>query len=98
MYLNTAEDPPEASAEDFYRQQVQRFQKENVSAPLTDAELAYWQEQAAGLGPLYLDYAGGWQAMAEHCGLLCQVVVLLVTVALCRFCSEEQAGSRLRPG
>ena len=27
--------------------------------------------------------------MAEHCGLLCQVVVLLVTVALCRFCSEE---------
>ena len=89
LYLNTVEDRSGASAEDFYRQQVQRFQKENVSAPLTDAELAYWQEQAAGLGLLYLDYAGGWQAMAEHCGLLCQVVVLLVTVALCRFCSEE---------
>lgn len=89
LYLNTMEDQSGASAEDFYRQQAERFQKENVSAPLTDAELAYWQEQAAGLGPLYLDYAGGWQAMAEHCGLLCQVVVLLVTVALCRFCSEE---------
>lgn len=89
LYLNTMEDQSGASAEDFYRQQAERFQKENVSAPLTDAELAYWQEQAAGLGPMYLDYAGGWQAMAEHCGLLCQVVVLLVTVALCRFCSEE---------
>ena len=89
LYLNTMEDQSGASAEDFYRQQAERFQKENVSAPLADAELAYWQEQAAGLGPMYLDYAGGWQAMAEHCGLLCQVVVLLVTVALCRFCSEE---------
>lgn len=89
LYLNTMEDQSGASAEDFYRQQAERFQKENVSAPLTDGELAYWQEQAAGLGPMYLDYAGGWQAMAEHCGLLCQVVVLLVTVALCRFCSEE---------
>lgn len=89
LYLNTVEDRSEASAEDFYRQQVQRFQKENVSAPLTDAELAYWQEQAAGLGPIHLDYAGGWQAMVEHCGLLCQAAVLLVTAALCRFCSEE---------
>ena len=89
LYLNTMEDQSGASAEDFYRQQAERFQKENVSAPLTDGELAYWQEQAAGLGPMYLDYAGGWQAMAEHCGLLCQAAVLLVTAALCRFCSEE---------
>ena len=89
LYLNTMEDRSIASAEDFYRQQAERFQKENVSAPLTDGELAYWQGQAAGLGPMYLDYAGGWQAMAEHCGLLCQIAVLLVTAALCRFCSEE---------
>ena len=39
LYLNTVEDQSGASAEDFYRQQAERFQKENVSAPLTDAEL-----------------------------------------------------------
>ena len=89
LYLNTMEDRSIASVEDFYRQQAEHFQKESISAPLTDAELAYWQEQAAGLGPMYLDYAGGWQAMVEHCGLLCQAAVLLVTAALCRFCSEE---------
>lgn len=89
LYLNTVEDRSGASAEDFYRQQAEHFQKESISAPLTDAELAYWQEQAAGLGPMYLDYAGGWQAMVERCGLLCQAAVLLVTAALCRFCSEE---------
>ncbi len=27
--------------------------------------------------------------MVERCGLLCQAAVLLVTAALCRFCSEE---------
>ena len=89
LYLNTVEDRSGASAEDFYRQQAEHFQKESISAPLTDAELAYWQEQAAGLGPMYLDYVGGWQAMVERCGLLCQAAVLLVTAALCRFCSEE---------
>lgn len=89
LYLNTVEDRSGASAEDFYRQQAEHFQKESISAPLTDAELAYWQEQAAGLGPMYLDYTGGWQAMVERCGLLCQAAVLLVTAALCRFCSEE---------
>ena len=89
LYLNTMEDRSGASAEDFYQQQEEHFQKESIIAPLTDAELAYWQGQAAGLEPIHLDYAGGWQAMAEHCGLLCQVVVLLVTAALCRFCSEE---------
>ena len=89
LYLNTMEDQSGASAEDFYRQQAEYFQKESISTPLTDAELAYWQEQAAGLGPMYLDYAGGWQAIVEHCGLLCQIAVLLVTAALCRFCSEE---------
>ena len=89
LYLNTVEDRSGASAEGFYRQQAEHFQKESISAPLTDAELAYWQEQAAGLGPMYLDYVGGWQAMVERCGLLCQAAVLLVTAALCRFCSEE---------
>lgn len=89
LYLNTMEDQSGASAEGFYRQQAEHFQKESISTPLTDAELAYWQEQAAGLGPIHLDYAGGWQAMVERCGLLCQAAVLLVTAALCRFCSEE---------
>lgn len=89
LYLNTTEHRSRASAEEFYGEQVLRFQRENRSEALTTAELAYWQELAGTLEPLTLDYAGGWQAMAEHCGLLCQVTVLLVTVGLCRFCSEE---------
>lgn len=89
LYLNTLADRPKGSAEDFYHTQVRTFDPNPDRYPLTGAERTYWQEQARTLEPFRLDYAGGWQAMAQSADLLCQVTVLLATVCLCRLFSQE---------
>lgn len=87
LYLNTMGDRTDITAEGFYAGYLRTFDPAFI--PLTGEEQSYWQEMAGSLGPLTLDYAGGWQAMAQNCGLLCQVTVLLTAVCLCRLFSQE---------
>lgn len=87
LYLNIMEDRTDITAEGFYVTYLRTFNP--VLIPLTAQEKIYWQEMASTLDPLTLDYAGGWQAMAQNCGLLCQVTVLLTAVCLCRLFSQE---------
>lgn len=87
-YLNTMLGQ-EVTAQRFYRDKVRRFEVNQEECLLTDQEVAYWQGKASSLGPFTLDYAGGWQAMAQDSGLLCQVAVLLSAMCLCRLFSEE---------
>ena len=87
LYLNTMGDRTDITAEGFYAGYLRVF--DPAFLPLTAREQAYWQEMAGSLDPLTLDYAGGWQAMAQNCGLLCQVTVLLTAVCLCRLFSQE---------
>ena len=87
-YLNTMLGQ-EVTAQRFYRDKVRRFEVNQEECLLTDQEMAYWQGKASSLGPFTLDYAGGWQAMAQDSGLLCQVAVLLSAMCLCRLFSEE---------
>lgn len=87
LYLNTIGDRTDLTAEGFYASCLRTFDPAFLS--LTAQEQAYWQEMAVSLGPLTLDYAGGWHAMAQNCGLLCQVTVLLTAVCLCRLFSQE---------
>lgn len=87
LYLNIMEDRTDITAEGFYVSYLRAFNP--VLIPLTAQEQIYWQEMASTLDPLTLDYAGGWQAMAQNCGLLCQVTVLLTAVCLCRLFSQE---------
>ncbi len=87
LYLNIMEDRTDITAEGFYVTYLRTFNP--VLIPLTAQEKIYWQEMASTLDPLILDYAGGWQAMAQNCGLLCQVTVLLTAVCLCRLFSQE---------
>ena len=79
--------PHRHHCEGFYVTYLRTFNP--VLIPLTAQEQIYWQEMASTLDPLTLDYAGGWQAMAQNCGLLCQVTVLLTAVCLCRLFSQE---------
>lgn len=79
----------DVTAQSFYQNKVRRFVVNQEDCLLTDQEVAYWQEKASSLGPFRLDYAGGWQAMAQDSGLLCQVAVLLSAMCLCRLFSEE---------
>lgn len=88
-YLNTMLDRSSITAEGFYYNHVRLFSPDPDLYPLTEGERAYWQGKANSLGPFTLDYAGGWQAMAQDSSLLCQVAVLLCTVCLCRLFSEE---------
>lgn len=87
LYLNTMADRTDITAEGFYAGYLRVF--DPAFLPLTAREQAYWQEMAGSLPPLTLDYAGGWQAMARNCVLLCQVTVLLTAVCLCRLFSQE---------
>ena len=87
LYLNTMGDRTDITAEGFYAGYLRVFDPAFI--PLTGEEQSYWQEMAGSLGSLTLDYAGGWQAMAQNCGLLCQVTVLLTAVCLCRLFSQE---------
>lgn len=87
LYLNTIGNRTDITAEGFYISYLRTF--DPAFLPLTAEEQIYWQEMAGSLGPLTLDYAGGWQAMAQNCGLLCQVSVLLTAVCLCRLFSQE---------
>ena len=87
LYLNTMGDRTDITAEGFYAGYLRVFDPAFI--PLTGEEQSYWQEMAGNLGSLTLDYAGGWQAMAQNCGLLCQVTVLLTAVCLCRLFSQE---------
>lgn len=79
----------DVTAQSFYQNKVRRFVVNQEDCLLTDQEVAYWQGKASSLGPFRLDYAGGWQAMAQDSGLLCQVAVLLSAMCLCRLFSEE---------
>ena len=88
-FLNTMVSRAGVTAQGFYRSQVWEFWVNPEEYVLTQEEIAYWQGQASGLGTFTLDYAGGWQAMAQDCGLLCQVVVLLSAACLCRLYAEE---------
>ncbi len=87
LYLNLMEDRTGITAEGFYASWLRTFDPTFI--PLTGEEQSYWQEMASTLGSLTLDYAGGWQAMARNCVLLCQVTVLLTAVCLCRLFSQE---------
>lgn len=87
LYLNLMENRTGMTAEGFYVSCLRTFAPNFIS--LTAEEQTYWQKKAGSLGPLTLDYAGGWQAMAQNCALLCQVTVLLTTVCLCRLFSQE---------
>lgn len=89
LYLNLMGDRTGMTAEGFYADRLRTFTRDPVLYSLSEAEQAYWQDQASTLGPLILDYAGGWQAMAQDCSLLCQVTVLLGAVCLCRLFSQE---------
>lgn len=88
-YLNTMLDRSGVTAEGFYDNHVRLFSPDPDLYPLTEGERAYWQEKARSLEPFRLDYAGGWQAMAQDSSLLCQVAVLLCGVCLCRLFSQE---------
>ena len=88
-YLNTMLSRSGVTAQGFYRSMVWKFGVNREENLLTPEEIAYWQEQASGLEPFRLDYAGGWQAMAQNCGLLSQVAVLLSAVCVCRLYAEE---------
>ena len=88
-YLNTMLDRSGVTAEGFYYNHVRLFSPDPNLYPLKEGERAYWQEKASGLGPFRLGYAGGWQAMAQDSGLLCQVAVLLASVCVCRLFAEE---------
>ncbi|MBM6897889.1 hypothetical protein H9X86_11095 [Pseudoflavonifractor capillosus] len=88
-YLNTMLSRVGVTAQGFYRSEVWSFWVNPEENLLTEEEIAYWQEQASGLGTFILDYAGGWQGMAQDCGLLCQVAVLLSAACVCRLFSEE---------
>ena len=89
LYLNLMGDRTGMTAEGFYADRLRTFTRDPVLYSLSEAEQAYWQDQPSTLGPLILDYAGGWQAMAQDCSLLCQVTVLLGAVCLCRLFSQE---------
>ena len=73
----------------FDRSEVRDFWVNPEEEHLTEEEMDYWKGQASGLKPFRLDYAGGWQRMAQDCNLLCQVAVLLSAVCLCRLFAEE---------
>lgn len=88
-YLNTMLSRSGVTAQVFYRSMVWKFGVNREENLLTPEEITYWQEQASGLEPFRLDYAGGWQAMAQNCGLLSQVAVLLSAVCVCRLYAEE---------
>lgn len=88
-YLNTMLDRSGVTAEGFYDNHIRLFSPDPDLYPLTEGERAYWQGKASSLGPFTLDYAGGWQAMAQDSGLLCQVAVLLSAMCLCRLFSQE---------
>lgn len=88
-YLNTMLSRAGVTAQGFYRSEVWSFWVNPEENLLTEEEIAYWQGQASGLGTFTLDYAGGWQGMAQDCGLLCQVAVLLSAACVCRLFSEE---------
>lgn len=88
-YLNTMLSRVGVTAQGFYRSEVWSFWVNPEENLLTEEEIAYWQGQASGLGTFTLDYAGGWQGMAQDCGLLCQMAVLLSAACVCRLFSEE---------
>lgn len=88
-YLNAMRDQDGVSAQNFYEERVRKFRINQEEIPVTGEEVAYWQDQASGLGPFRLDYAGAWHAMAQDLGLLSQVAVLLVTMCVCRLFAEE---------
>lgn len=89
LYLNVQENLSAVHGETFYEELragiLENIQRKNT----TEAEQIYWEQQLEKLQPLSLGYAGGWQALANQCRLLCLVTVLLVTVGLCRVGSEE---------
>lgn len=88
-YLNAMLSRSGVTAMGFYRSEVRDFWVNPEEEHLTEEKMDYWKGQASGLKPFRLDYAGGWQRMAQDCNLLCQVAVLLSAVCLCRLFAEE---------
>lgn len=89
LYLNVHEDRENASAQAFYKQRLTGFSKDSGSEDLSETELEYWQDKAGKLGPIVLDYAGGWQTAGNNFGFLSLVTIFIVTVGLCREFSRE---------
>lgn len=89
LYLNVNSDRAQASAGGFYRERASSIKTAAEHSGLTGGELEYWERQAERLDPITLEYAGGWMAFLEKCGLISLLTVLLVSIGLCRLFFEE---------